>query len=260
MGRLKYIIFITAVFAAVLLSGCVGEQKVTPTPTPPPTPQVIVTPVVTSAPGITPTGNKVLVKLDTRRGFTPKAQTISAGDEIIWENTDSETLTLVSGDGFFDPELLAYGKQYSYIFNKLGTYNFYLEKNKNLSGTIIVEVQAATPAPTPAVPTVKELSPNAIFVDARMTTPAYWAPGNYSLDALQVQIYNQQAAPLIINAQIVSGGQILEEKSFSLDTEGSSYQFANQKRHFISSTNVTLRLLIQGYQPAEYPFKIVSNL
>ncbi len=260
MGKMKSIIFTAAVFAAILFSGCVGEQKVTPTPTPPSPPQVTATvaPVPTSPPGITPTGNRALIELDSKRGFIPRTQTISAGDEIIWENTDSVTLTLVSSDGFFAPQLLAFNKQYSYVFNKLGTYNFYLENNKNLNGTIIVEIHV--PTPTQTVATVKELPPNLIYVDARMESPAYWGPGNYSLDALEVKIYNQQNIPLAIKAQIVSGGQVLEEKSFSLDNEGSSYQFTNEKRHYINGTNVTLRLLIQGYQPVDYPFTVVSGL
>ncbi len=260
MGKLKYIIFTAAVFAVILFSGCVGEQKGTPTATPPPPPQVTATvaPVVTTTPEITPTGNRALIELDSRRGFTPQTQTISAGDEIIWENTGAETITLISSDGFFTPQLLAFNKQYSYVFNQLGTYNFYLENNKNLNGTILVEVHLPTPTQTAA--TIKELPRNLIYVDARMESPAYWGPGNYSLDALQVQIYNQQNTPLAIKAQIVSGGQVLEEKSFSLDNEGSSYQFTNEKQHYINSTNVTLRLLIQGYQPVDYPFTVVSSL
>ncbi|MCZ7368876.1 MAG: hypothetical protein O8C66_00020 [Candidatus Methanoperedens sp.] len=66
--------------------------------------------------------------------------------------------------------------------------------------------------------------------------------------------------PLSIRAQIVSDGQVLEEIPFVLENVGSNYQFTNQKKHFIKSTDVTLRLLIQGYNTVEYKFKIVDSL
>ena len=97
-----------------------------------------------------------------------------------------------------------------------------------------------------------------IYVDVRMAKPTYWGPGNYSLQRVKVQIINYQINPISITAQIVSGGQVLEEKSFVLEQQGSGYQLSNDRNHFINSTNVTLRLLVQGYQPTDY--KIASIL
>jgi hypothetical protein len=115
----------------------------------------------------------------------------------------------------------------------------------------------ATPIP---VTTPKELPQGALYVNARMIKPAYWEKEKYELRSLQVQIYNQQYAPVSITAQIVSGELILEEKTFLLKSEGSSYSYANDRVHFINNTNVTLRLLIQGYQPVEYKFREVGSL
>jgi len=260
MVQFKFITCIILI-GLTLFSGCIVSERATPTPTPSQTPTVTATPQITTTPlpDVTPTGKMILIKLDSDRGFIPTAQTIQPGDEIVWSNYYTETVTLVSDDGLFNAQSLAYYKEYRYIFKKPGTYSFYLEKNKNLKGTITVSPVTA-PTPTPMVTGPKVLPSNALYVDARMTALAYWSYGNYSLDELNVQIYNQQITPLSIIAQIVSDGQILEEKSADLEREGSSYQFANERRHYINSTNVTLRLLIQGYQPVEYKFKVVSSL
>ncbi len=259
--KYKSIIFITAIWLAILFSGCIGKQEGTPTPTS--TPTVTATPfvMVTPYPEATPTGNKTLVKLDSRRGFVPNIVTINAGDEIVWDNYYADTVTIVSNDGLFDARLLAYHQQYRYIFKKPGTYTFYLEQNQNLNGTIIVEAQVTISTITlPVAGRPKEFPLDAIYVDARMIKPAYWEKEKYELRSLQVQIFNQRNAPLSITAQIVSGEIVLEEKTFILEREGSSYSFANERVHFINNTNVTLRLLIQGYQPVEYKFKEVSSL
>lgn len=87
----------------------------------------------------TPTGVKKLVKLDSRRGFIPDVQRIKPGDEVVWDNIEKERVTLVSKDRLFEAKDLDYGKTRTYVFTKSGTYGFYLEKNKNLNGTIIVE-------------------------------------------------------------------------------------------------------------------------
>lgn len=259
MGQIKAIILLTFIGLAILFSGCTGKQEGTPTPTSAPT--VTSTPIVTATPfpEATPTGNQTLVKLDSKRGFIPNNITINAGDEIVWDNYYADTVTIVSNDRLFDAQLLDYHQQYRYIFKKPGTYTFYLEQNQTLNGTIIVKAQAI---PTVTIPLTApgELPSGTLYVDARMTKLAYWGPGNYELSSLQVQAINQQNIPLSITAQIVNGVQVLEQQTFSLEREGSSYSFSNEKKHFINNTNVTLRLLIQGYQPIEYNFKEVDSL
>ena len=90
-----------------------------------------------------------------------------------------------------------------------------------------------------------------------------WSSGNeikYELNWLKVYILNQQNNPLSITTQIISGDQILEEKSFVLDKLESSIEFSNEKNHFVNSTNVTLRVLIKGYPPKDYPIITVDQL
>jgi plastocyanin len=263
MVRLKSILFITAISLAVILSGCVGDKNITePAKT---TPQITATatatPLITPILEVTPTGNMIQIKLYGARGFIPDVQTIKAGDEVIWENVDEITDTLVSNDGLFDAKLLGNYKQYRYVFPKTGTYTFSIE-NKNLTGTIIVKSQAIQ-TPVPSVTKTGELPSNALYVTARMIKLSDWRTENeikYGLDRLKVNVINQINIPLTIKAQMLSGDQILEEKTFTLEKQGSSVGFSNEKKYFINNTNVNLRLLIQGYAPIEYKFIEVDQL
>ncbi len=263
MVRFKSILFITVIWLAVLLSGCVGDNNVTETAktTPAITANATDTPLITPLAQVISTGNIIQVKLEGARGFNPNIQTIKVGDEVVWDNFDPITLTLVSNDGLFDSKVLAYYQQYRHVFPKIGTYTFSL-KNKNLTGTIIVGSQA-TSTPAPSVTTPVELPPSAIYVTARMKKLSNYSTGNeikYGLDTLKVNVMNQITIPLTIIAQIRSGDQILEEKTFTLEKQGSSVEFSNEKNHFINNTNVNLRLLVQGYPPIEYKFIEVDQI
>jgi hypothetical protein len=91
----------------------------------------------------------------------------------------------------------------------------------------------------------------ALYVDVRMMTPSNLGNGAYELRSLQAKITDVTNSPISLKAQIVSDGQILEEQSFTLQS-GSSYNFANKGSHTINSTNVSLWLIAEGYQPTEY--------
>jgi len=135
---------ITVVLALLVLLGLLWAfypmpeqvEKATPTPTPTVTQTAVQTP--TPTPEITPTGNKIRIKLDSQRGFIPNSQAIKTGDEIVWRNDGKVTVTLVSNEGLFADQLLAFDKEYRYVFKKTGTYTFNL-KDKNFSGTVTVE-------------------------------------------------------------------------------------------------------------------------
>jgi plastocyanin len=263
MVRFKSIIFITVIGLTVLLSGCVGDKNITePAKTTPEiTATATATPLITPLAEVTPTGNAIQIRLDGARGFIPNIQTINSGDEVIWDNYDQVAVTLVSNDGLFDAKLLAYYQQYRYVFTKPGSYTITV-KNKNQTGTIIVEI-SATQTPSASVTTSRELPSNALYVTARMEKPSNWSTNNeikYGLDSFKVDVLNQINIPLTIKAQVLSGDQILEETSFNLETQGSRVEFTNKKKHFINNTNVYLRLLIQGYAPIDYKFIGVDQL
>lgn len=149
---------ITVALAILVLSGLVWAFFLYPDttktidniPQPTATPEITRTTVQPTStqvvPEVTVTGNKTRVKLDSRRGFIPNKQIIKLGDELIWENGEAETVTLVSNDGLYisndgkyDNQTLAYGKRTTYIFKKPGQYGFNLEGKPNLNGTIVVE-------------------------------------------------------------------------------------------------------------------------
>lgn len=137
------------------------------------------------------------------------------------------------------------------------------EQIKITPNATAISLTNVTEAPTPlitSVPAPKELPLDTLYVSARMLQPVYWDVGKYELTSLKVQVFNQQNKPLSIKAQIISGEQILEENSFILEKEGSSFAFTNEKTFDINNTNVTLRLLVQGYEPVEYKFKEVNSL
>ena len=133
--------------------------------------------------------------------------------------------------------------------------------NVTPSETIIT----STPIPTP-IPAItqqkiyKKLPSNSLYVTSEMEAPIDWGNGRYELKSLRVKIMNQQNSPLSIKAQIINEKLVLEEKSFTLEKLGSGYEFANEKQHFINNTNVTLKLLIQDYEPVEYKITILTSL
>lgn len=114
-----------------------------PIPTPIPTPIVtqipVDTPKSTPTPEVTASGNKKNVFLESKRGFTPNATAIKAGDEIIWTNEGTYTVTLVSSESLFEDKPLNVAKRTNYTFKRPGTFRFYLKEDINLTGTIIVE-------------------------------------------------------------------------------------------------------------------------
>jgi plastocyanin len=285
MIKIKAILFITVIWLAVLVSGCLVDKHMIEAArtTPTITVTATATPLMTPLPEVISTG--ILVKLDGVIGFIPNIQTIKAGDEVVWENFDPVTVILVSNDGFFDDKLLAFYQHYRYVFSTPGNYTFII-KNTNLIGTIIVEsldiaespVITVSPAitespvitespanqtPAPSVTKSSELPFNALYVTARMRKLSNWSTETeikYGLDALKVNVMSQINIPLTIKAQILSGDQILEEKTFTLEKQDSTVEFSNDQNHFINDTNVNLRLLIQGYQPIEYKFIEVDQL
>ncbi len=141
------------------------------------------------------------------------------------------------------------------------------------SGCVGKQVGTPTPAPTPApsvtytetatptatatpvvatpTPTVAPLLYGALNVNVRMKKPSNLGNGTYELTSLQATITNVINQPLSIKAQIVSDSQVLEEQSFTLPS-GSSTNFANEAPHIINSTNVSLLIMAEGYQPTEY--------
>ncbi|NJD77881.1 MAG: hypothetical protein FIB08_12430 [Candidatus Methanoperedens sp.] len=107
--------------------------------------------------------------------------------------------------------------------------------------------------------TYKVLPSGSLFVASEMEYPTVWGDGKYELQSVRVKIINQQDKQLSLKAQIIADEKVLEEKRFTLEKAGSSYEFLNDRQHYINNTNVTLRLLIGDYEPVDYEVKKIDS-
>jgi len=137
-------ILVLGAIAWVFFINTAQKEPIITTPTPAPTPVVTQiparTPTSTPTPEVTASGIKNFVRLESKKGFTPKTRTIKLGDEIIWTNEGTYSVTLISSEGLFEEKNLNIAKQMNYTFKKTGTFSFSLKGNDtSLTGTIVVE-------------------------------------------------------------------------------------------------------------------------
>ena len=84
--------------------------------------------------------------------FAPATLTIAVGDTVTWTNRDPVVHTATSTAGAFDSGDLDQDDSYSFTFTTPGTYDYLCTPHPSMTGRIVVEVAAPTPAPT-ALPT-----------------------------------------------------------------------------------------------------------
>jgi len=94
--------------------------------------------VVTSAPiaAATPDGAEVVIK-DFM--FAPMDVKVKAGARVTWTNKDDEPHTVVSDTGLFRSSALDTNENFSFEFDKPGTYHFVCSIHPKMVGTITVE-------------------------------------------------------------------------------------------------------------------------
>ena len=99
---------------------------------------------VTNAPGSSTPGCET-----TDNCFIPSTVVITAGGTITWENTDNAAHTSTAGSaadgpsGVFDSSLIMAGGSYSVTLDDAGTYPYFCMVHPWMSGTVIVEAEAA---------------------------------------------------------------------------------------------------------------------
>jgi len=99
---------------------------------------------VTNSPGSATPGCE-----NTDNCFLPSTVVITAGGTVTWENTDTAAHTASSGtaaggpDGVFDSSLVMAGGSYSVTLDDAGTYPYFCMVHPWMSGTVIVEAEAA---------------------------------------------------------------------------------------------------------------------
>jgi len=86
---------------------------------------------------------------ETDNCFIPSTVVITAGGTVTWENVDNAAHTASSGtaaggpDGVFDSSLVMAGGSYSVTLDDAGTYPYFCMVHPWMSGTVIVEAEAA---------------------------------------------------------------------------------------------------------------------
>jgi plastocyanin len=94
--------------------------------------------VATTAPttAATPDGAQVVIK-DFM--FAPMDVKVKAGTSVTWTNKDDEPHTVVSDSGMFRSSALDTNENFSFKFDKPGTYHFVCSIHPKMVGTITVE-------------------------------------------------------------------------------------------------------------------------
>lgn len=83
----------------------------------------------------------------TNSCFDPSDATIDVGGEVTWNNADTASHTVTSGnptdgpDGVFDSSLFAAGKTFSHIFDEAGTFNYFCQVHPWMTGVVNVEAE-----------------------------------------------------------------------------------------------------------------------
>jgi len=81
--------------------------------------------------------------------FIPSPVVITVGGTVTWENTDTMAHTSSSGtpadgpDGVFDSSLVMAGASFSHTFDSAGTFDYFCMVHPWMTGTVIVEAEAA---------------------------------------------------------------------------------------------------------------------
>jgi plastocyanin len=90
----------------------------------------------TPATAAAPDGAQVVIK-DFM--FSPVAVTVKAGSRVTWTNKDDEPHNVVSDSGTFRSSAMDTDENFSFKFDKPGTYRFVCSIHPRMVGTITVE-------------------------------------------------------------------------------------------------------------------------
>jgi plastocyanin len=78
------------------------------------------------------------VKIDNF-SFGPQTITVPAGTQVRWTNHDDIPHNAVSEDKLFKSTTLDTDQQFTYTFDKPGTYKYYCTIHPRMTGTIVVQ-------------------------------------------------------------------------------------------------------------------------
>ena len=93
---------------------------------------------VAAAAGVQEKAQAVEVKIDNF-SFTPQELTVAAGTKVTWVNRDDIPHTVVSTNQTFKSKALDTDDQYSFTFEKAGTYDYFCSIHPKMTAKVIVK-------------------------------------------------------------------------------------------------------------------------
>src|SRR3990167_1812133 len=130
--------------------------------------------------------------------FTPSSVTITAGDSVVWTNTDTMPHTVTSNTNAFNSGTMQPSATYSQTFNTPGTYQYYCAFHSGMVGTITVLAAAQSPLPTSS--TITDLQAQIQALLLRVQQLQQQTGGSGSAPAVPVPgapVIDSSACPLI---------------------------------------------------------------
>lgn len=87
-----------------------------------------------------------------KNAFSPEITEVNQYDTVVWRNLNrpKRTFVLVSEDDLWEDFSLGYGKSFEYTFNEIGNFDFSIQGERDLTGTVMVRESgetAGTPSP-----------------------------------------------------------------------------------------------------------------
>ena len=70
--------------------------------------------------------------------FVPQTLTVAVGTTVTWTNHDDIPHTVTSTDGVFKSKARDTDEQFSYTFDKAGTYPYYCSIHPKMTGQVVV--------------------------------------------------------------------------------------------------------------------------
>ena len=71
--------------------------------------------------------------------FGPSELTVPKGVKVTWVNKDDVPHTVVSTEGKFKSEALDTDEKYSFVFNDVGTYEYYCSLHPKMTAKVVVK-------------------------------------------------------------------------------------------------------------------------
>jgi plastocyanin len=72
-------------------------------------------------------------------GFQPRSVSVPVGGTVVWKNHGKERHSVVSDTGLWDSGDMAPGVQFSFTFDRPGTYRYHCGLHPQMDGVVIVE-------------------------------------------------------------------------------------------------------------------------